>query len=229
MAQTYIDPEGLVNVSESIIGQARRDFIKGGKILYGWFGYIPEEKEWIESKRSDTLQRDIYWFYDAWRFVKNDPYDVFGEVGEDQIIRIWTNDAITEYYKALYLIGAQMLFAAHVSKQDIKENDEAIKKAIGNDKLAEDFITARDHVYKLSNGPELAKQWNVIAYGRAKRYGRGIGKQRTEYHKKVSEKRRKNIEKTKELWEAGMSANAIAKELGVGIATVHVYIRSINS
>ena len=84
-----IDMDGVENVSVGLAGQARKDFIKGGKILYDLIGKIPTEKELWNSVYSDmSNDPDVRWMYDAWRFVKEDPYDMF-DIGETTIINAW--------------------------------------------------------------------------------------------------------------------------------------------
>lgn len=98
-----VDFDGLVNVSEGIIKQARKDFIKGAKILYKRYKRVPTRKEWYEMRQSDTGRRDIHWCYDAWEFVERDPYNMFGEIGAETIINSWKEDMMIDFYRDIYL------------------------------------------------------------------------------------------------------------------------------
>lgn len=228
--QSYIDETGVENIACAMISQARKDFIKGGKILYGIFKRIPTYFELIKDPIHATLSNNqsIRWMYDAWNFVKNDPYSMF-EMGEEPIIESWSIAATTEYYRELYLNGAMILFANHVSKKDIKGNDEIIKKTITEPKIAEEFIEARNYISKLPDGEKILHEWDVIAFGRRRSIKKGQGRipiNQTEYHKKASEKKRKNIERAHELFDAGFTPKAIAEELGVTIQAARLYLRS---
>lgn len=227
---TYVNEGGVENVAVGIIKQAKKDFIKGAKVLYKMFGRIPTEEEFFKSPKRNSRTESIRWTYNAWRFVHEDPYQFFDDEGA--VINAWKREAIEQYYKELYLKGAEILFRKHVPKQDIKENDEAIMKAIEDKQIAEDFIAARNYIFSLPGGEETLKEWNVIAYGRARHYGKGRGKvsiQNTKYHKERSKKRIENIKKAKEMYEEGMSTREIATELEVSIQAARTYVREAHS
>ena len=224
---TYVNEGGVENVAVGIVKQARKDFIKGGKILYKMFGKIPTEKEFLESPKKDTRNPNIRWTYDAWRFVHQDPYQFFGD--EESVIKAWMKEAIEQYYKELYLKGAEILFHKHIPKKDIKENDEVVKEAIQDNNIATEFIAARNYILSLPDGKDTLRKWNVTAYERSRHYGKGRGKvsiEDTNYHKELSKKRQENIKKTKEMYEEGISTREIAKELGVSIQAVRAYVRA---
>lgn len=228
----YIDEGGVENVAVGIVNQAKKDFIKGGKILYGMMKCIPTYNELIANPDHHTLSNnaDVRWMYDSWRFVRDDPYQFFGDVEEEDVINAWKNEAIKEYYKVLYLKGGTILYAKHVHKKDIRENDEAIIKAIEDNTIANDFIAARNYILNVPEGEKTFKEWNILAYERSRHWGRtGTGRpsiQNSNYSKEQREKRQKNIKIAKELFESGISDRAIAKELGVTIQCVRNYLRS---
>ena len=228
--QSYIDESGVENIACAMVTQARKDFIKGGKILYGIFKRIPTYFELIKDPTHATLSNNasVRWMYDAWTFVKNDPYSMF-EMGEESVIQSWSIAAATEYYRELYLNGAMILFSKHVSKQDIKGNDEAIRKAIPEPRVAEDFIEARNYIMSFPDGEKTLHEWDVIAFGRRRSIRKGTGRipiNQTEYHKRLTEQKLKNIERAHELFDAGFTPKAIAEELGVTIQAARLYLRS---
>lgn len=230
-----IHEDGVVNVSESMVKQARKDFIKGGKYLYGKLKKIPTQEELYSDKThvSLTNNQDVRWMYDAWRFVINDPYQFFGDIGETIIINSWKKEAILEYYKALYLIGAEKVYITHPKSKKIHLlTDGEIIQRINDNKVAAEYITARNYISGLSNKDDLFKEWNIAAINRArhplkKRGPSGrIPINETEYHKQATKKRLENIEKAKELYEEGLSRKEIAKELGVTEQCIRLYLHS---
>ena len=194
MLQMDIDQEGLMNVTVGLAEQARKDFVKGAKILYAWYGRIPEHKEWVNLGSRDTHQREIFWMYDAWDFVKKDPYDMF-DVGEKAIIDSWKNDAILKYYRELYLPGATTL----VSKMNIDYKNKHDRKSrpvpsiwlhkIPKKDLEKNlnpteckcFIEARDYILK-SGRVDILEKCAVIACERAKRAKRAERNFRKKYN-----------------------------------------------
>lgn len=226
----YVDIGGVENVAVGIIKQAKKDFIKGAGILYSIMGYIPTHKELLADKKHCTLSNDadVRWMYDAWRFVKQDPYELFSP-GEESIINAWTEEAILKVYGKLYSDGAMILYDKH-SKKDIQNipSDE-LASLIQDDTVRVGFIKARDHVAKRFDSDEIFKEWNMNAYFRRMKRtssSRCRGIQNTEKFKEAKDKRQKNIDKAKELFESGISVKAIAKELNVQVGTVRNYIRS---
>ena len=233
--ETYIDADGLINVSEGIIKQARKDFIKGGKKLYKYFGFIPTEMENLQMK--GPRGRDISMTYDAWKFVIKDPYDMFGGVGSETVINQWKLLTIIDYYKEYYTDGATEIFKSYKMKKGtkpkIKElysfSDEEVRSKIKDDKIYEDFIKARNYIYSLDR-KDLLSEWDKIAYERVKKMKfKGTPKMNIselEYHKDRTAKKFERIEKAKELSAKGYSKRDIAKELGVTKCTVYTYLKS---
>ena len=228
----FIHDNGAENVAVAMVRQSRMDFIKGAKILYPIFKRIPTEKELYNDKTHASLSHmeKIRYMHDAWRFVIKDPYQFFGDVGEAQIIKSWTKEAIEDYYKKLYLPGATLLFKKKVSKDKIKNGTEKeLSEFIFIDDLPilRDFLLARNYIYSTLNGEKTAHSWDVEAYGRSKRK---IGKKgaiaETEYAKKAMERRKKNIERAKELYEDGLSVKDIASDLKLEMSTIRNYLRS---
>lgn len=230
---TYINMDGVENVSVMLVKHARRDFIKGGKVLYRMFGRIPDQKEFYASSKKDTRNEAIRWMYDAWRFIHNDPYSMFGDVGEEAIINQWKTDTIMEYYKERYLPGATELYLnkKEGAKKEIYElSDNLLKKQLNKEMLL-DFIDARNYILATTEGKSKIKEWNSIAYERSKKKKRSKGTghisiERTKYHQEMSRRRIQNIERAKELYLAGISKEGIAKELGVTMQSVNAYLRS---
>lgn len=226
---TYVDMDGVENVACGIIKQAKKDFIKGACVLYSIMGYIPTQKELLVNKKHHTLTNnaDVRWMYDAWRFVKQDPYELFSP-GEESIIKAWIEEAILKVYCKLYSDGAMILYDKHSKKniQDIPSNELA--NLIQDDAVRVGFIKARDHVAKRFDADKIFKEWNTNAYfRRMKRTSSNCkGIQNTKKFKQAQDKRQKNIDKAKELFEAGISVKAIAKELNVQVGTVRNYLRS---
>lgn len=229
----YVDMDGVENVAVGVIRQAKRDFIKGAKILYSILKKIPTEKELREDPTHMTLANDgdVRQTYDSWRFVIRDPYSMFGDVGEDAVINQWKIEAIEAYYRELYLPGATELYlkkAVDVHPHALDDKD--VEKLISGSMLS-DFIAARNYILTTPNGKSKIEAWNSTAYERSKNRKKGKSKGRTPINKtvysiKASKNRAKNIERAKELYEAGISKHAIAKELGVGWQCVNNYLRS---
>ena len=140
-----IDMDGVENVSVALVKQAKNDFIKGAKILYKHLKAIPTQVDLLKNAAFMTLSnlKEVRWMYDAWRFVKNDPYEMFGEVGEENIIKSWSEAAVIDHYKDLYLSGATILYVLNAKKKkEIYElADSSIIKKIGNKEISNNFIT----------------------------------------------------------------------------------------
>ena len=244
---TYVNMDGVENVAVALVKQTRRDFIKGAKILYRMFGRIPTEKEFYNSPKRDTRNNNIRYMYDAWRFVKNDPYSMFSSAGEESIINQWKIDTMIDYYKDLYIPGAVILYKAMdetnyiygnktqkekhklLKKEIYNLDDNTIKERIGDEATTNEFIAARNYIYTLFNGKEILEEWNQNAYDRSRKKKKGHGKifiQDTDYAKENSAKRITNIKKTKELKESGKSVEEIAKQLNITTGCVYKYLRS---
>lgn len=235
-----IDMGGVENVSVALVKQARNDFIKGAKILYKHLKMIPTQVDLLKDAAFKTLSnlKEVRWMYDAWRFVKNDPYEMFGEVGEEAIIKSWSDAAIIDHYKDLYLLGATILYVLNAKKKkEIYElADSSVIKKIGNREISDNFIAARNAILELDDGRELLDQWNVIAFEKSKRREKDIAKGKiskndpiklksSKHSDYVKSKHIERIRKAKELFDGGMSKEDIAKELGVTKTTAYRYIR----
>lgn len=219
----YVDESGVENVAVGIVKQTRKDFIKGAKILYRRLKRIPS----YEELGKYSTEQDIRWMLDAWRFVIEDPYQFFTD--EASIINAWKAEAIEEHYKTLYLNGAEILYVHHAPKKIYDLPDEEITRLMGDNKIAGEFIAARNYIYKLPEGEKTLRSWSVIAYARSKHPVKGKGRisiQDTKYSKEMSEKKWKNTKRAKEMYEEGMSVGEIAKELEVTIPCVRSYLRS---
>ena len=95
----YIDDDGMVNIAERLIKQLRYDYVKGGKLIKKQYGYLPTQKEAMEDKLrwkrlmiSDGTRAIVRNFYSAWRFVEEDPYELFVNVVRREIFNDWDKD-----------------------------------------------------------------------------------------------------------------------------------------
>jgi len=230
--QNYIDMGGVENLAVAMIRQARGDFIKGGLILYGIFGKIPTQEELYKDRTHATLTNNsaVRWMYDAWRFVRDDPYSMFGD-GEKIVIDAWTKDVIKEHFKKIYLHLGALVYSKHPKDKHIQNlsNDE-LCEYLPNKEDADKLSKAIDYISHLSDSKEVFKEWNSVAYKRRnevrviKRSQNGDNFRCVNQEK--MDKRRKNANKVKELYESGMSRQAIAKYMGLHIATINNYLRS---
>ena len=105
MEKSYIDESGVENAACALIRQAKKDFIRGAKVLYFHIGKIPTYEELLKEHISLVNNDAVRWMYDSWRFVKYDPYELFAP-GESLVINAWKTEAILEHYRALYLTAA---------------------------------------------------------------------------------------------------------------------------
>ena len=228
----YIDEGGVENFACAMVDQARKDFIKGGKILYGVMKRIPTQNELYADPDHHTLTNnaDVRWMYDAWRFVRDDPYLFFGEVGEESVINAWKDKAIEEYYRVLYLEGATILFHMHAPKKIYELSDEKIIEKLGDTKVAKDFIEAKNYICNLPDNKDLIREWGITAYERSRHYTPGKKTDRrknlSDHQKKLKTDRELNIKRAKELDAKHAPLRVIAKELGVSIPCVMRYLRS---
>lgn len=226
--QNYIDMEGVENVAVAMVRQARKDFIKGSKILYGLLKTIPTYNELIKNKSYPSVanDKDVRWMYDAWRFVEEDPYNFF-EVGEDKVISEWKLAAILEYYKSVYIKLAPIIYSKKPSNNHIHElTDEELLTYLETPEKLKNFTEARNYVVKLFNSEEIFKEWNIIGRKRRRDAKLEDKKHWEEFSSNRSAEREKKVARAKELYEAGVSRRAIAKELGVQLVTVHKYLMS---
>jgi len=224
--QNYIDMEGVENIAVAMVRQARNDFIKGGKILYGLLKTIPTYNELIKNKSYPSIanNKDVRWMYDAWRFVEEDPYNFF-EVGDAEVISEWKLAAIQDYYRSVYIKIAPVIYSQKPSNNHIhKLTDDELKEYL-EEKDIKPFKEARDYALKLSDAEAVLKEWNLTSWSRRK--DARMDKIRAQRNREiVSEESKKKKARAKELYEAGISRKAIAKELGVQLVTVHYYLRS---
>lgn len=231
--QNYIDMEGVENIAVAMVRQARNDFIKGGKILYKVLKTIPTYNELIKNKLYPSLanDKDVRWMYDAWRFVEKDPYDFF-EVGDAEVISEWKLAAIQDYYRSVYIKIAPVIYSQKPSNNHIHELTDEELNGYLEAKDIEQFKEARDYALNLAEAEEILKEWNHTSRYRRKDArmdkirAQKNREQLTEARKIVSEESKKKRARAKELYEAGLSRRAIAKELGVQLVTVHYYLRS---
>lgn len=163
--QIHID--GVVNVAEGIIKKARKDFIKGGKVLYRMYGRIPTQLEYFELHGSNN--QDIRHCYDAWTFVLRDPYYMFGDIGSETVIETWKKDTIIDYYKDLYMPGAiEICLNENIKCKTNKLHkltDDEIKEAIKDNNVREDFIKARDYICS-TNRESVFDDWAEVIINR---------------------------------------------------------------
>lgn len=224
---TYVNMDGVENVAVALIKQARKDFVRGGKILYRMFRRIPDQKEFYASSKKDTRNENIRWMYDAWRFVQNDPYSMFGEVGEESIINQWKLESIIAYYKDLYMPGATILYEKKGSKEIYEIADITAIKRIGNKAIGSDFIAARNYIYSLPDGKHILDEWNRNAYERARKSKKSRPSiNDTNYAKEKRAKRLTNIKRAKELRDAGKSVQEISEWMGLTMSCIRSYLRS---
>ena len=96
----------LCNIQFGIVEQARKDYIKGAKVLISIFKE-PMEKLLYNTKAKDMILkarpghkiaavRHIYWYKDAKRFVEQDPYEMFNN-NQEMIFKAWNQMAMEEY------------------------------------------------------------------------------------------------------------------------------------
>ena len=232
MGTKYIDEGGIENIACALVDQARKDFIKGGKVLYKAMKRIPTHKELLADPKHHTLSNnaDVRWMYDAWRFVTQDPYQLFGNVTEAEVIKAWTDKTIEEYYRLLYLEGATILFHMHAPKKIYELPDEKIIEKIDDIKIAKDFIEAKNYICSLPDNKELIKEWGITAYERSRHYVPGKKTDRrknlSDHQRELKEAREINIKIAKEMDAKHAPLRVIAKELGVSIPCVMRYLRS---
>lgn len=233
----YVDMDGVENVAVGIVRQAKKDFIKGGKILYRLFGYIPTEEEFTKSIHRGSRTEPIRQMFDAWRFVIQDPYDLFESAGKETTINQWKLESIITYYYDGYVKGAEELYYVMFDNLNVKNvkpyalTNYVLNAHILNTELRNAFMKARDYILNLSNGEKILDEWNVTAYEHArKRYKKGGEKKdRTETIRELAKKRNSDklerIKKAKELWSLGLTMGEIAEKLGVTKQSVNKYLK----
>lgn len=235
----YVDMDGLTNVAVGIVTQAKKDFIKGGKILYRLFGYIPTDEEFMKSIHRGSRTEPIRQMFDAWRFVIQDPYELFESAGKKQTIDQWKSESIIAYYYDLYIKGAEELYFVNWNHFDSKTilydlEDSVIRELIADNSIYDQFIKARNYILNLPNGNKILDEWNATAYERArKRYKKGGKKKdRTEPIRELAKERKskkqKRVEEAKHLWDLGLTREEIAEKLGVTKQSVNKYLKEGN-
>lgn len=234
----YVDMDGVTNVAVGIVRQAKRDFIKGGKILYRLFGYIPTDEFPVNTFISipDEEFMKIRQMFDAWRFVIKDPYELFESAGKENTINQWKLESIIAYYYDGYIKGAEELYFVNWNHFNTKTvlydlEDSVVRESIKDDSIYDQFIKARNYIYSLPNGEKILDEWNATAYERArKHYKKGKKKDRTEPIRQLAKERssakQERIKKAKELWDLGLTREEIAEKLGVTRQSINSYLRS---
>jgi hypothetical protein len=229
--------DGVENVAVGIVRQAKRDFIKGGKILYRLFGYIPTEEEFMKSIHRGSRTEPIRWMFDAWGFVIQDPYDLFESAGKKQTIDQWKLESIIAYYYDGYTKGAEELYFVNWNHFDTKTilydlDDSIVRESIKDNSIYDQFIKARNYIYSLPNGEKILDEWNATAYERARKRNKKGGKKkdRTEPIRNLAKERNSakqdRIKEAKRLWNLGLTREEIAEKLGVTKQSVNSYLRS---
>ena len=147
--EEFYHEDGLLNVAEGIIRQTRMDYIKGAKYMFRIYGCIPTEKEAMEKgtlyKRAiaSSSGRDrVRWFYDSWKFFKNDPYEMFFSVDKKEVFKEWNTEAIFLYYLDVYRPYAEKIY---VKYENFCPSEDKISELLGEEtelyNLAKDKIT----------------------------------------------------------------------------------------
>ena len=170
--------------------------------------------------------------YDSWRFVRDDPYSMFGDVGEDAVINSWKLDSIINYYRELYLPGATELYRVKNRGVEIYDEDDTfVMEHISNFDTAYNFIVSKNYIYSLTNGKEILSEWNKIAYERSKHRKKGekAAIYKSEYINSRKKNKIENSKKAKELFLRGASVKEIAKYLGLQEQTIRLYLKKSSS
>lgn len=124
MIKKDLEEDVLVNIQYGIIEQARKDYIKGARILISIFKE-PMEKILNNNRARDMIMkarpghktaelRHIYWYKDARTFVEKDPYDMFNG-NQEMIFKAWNQMAMEEHIE--------------YQKRKEKEYERELKKA----------------------------------------------------------------------------------------------------
>ena len=234
-----VSMDGVENAAVGMIKQAKKDFVKGAKILYAIFKRIPTYDELIKDElhRSLTNNQDVRWMYDSWRFVHDDPYSMFDD--EQAIINQWTIDAIIAYYKQLYAPGAVIMCSVAEPKEPLYLiRDGRVRQTIEDDGIYNGFIMARNYIYTIPGGKEMLEDWDIHARDVYRKKGVAGAKPKkrkpiningSEFYQRQRALRDKNKQIAKELSDAGMSSRAIAQYLGLSHATINTFIKELAS
>lgn len=96
----YEEEDWIIGVVESLIRQTKADYIKGAKMLYSYYKYIPTEQEAMDNEElykkiqvSNYLRPLARYFFDAKRFVEEDPYGIFVTVVKREVFADWDKEA----------------------------------------------------------------------------------------------------------------------------------------
>lgn len=148
----YLDEEGVVNVAEGVIKQTKADYVKGAKMLYSFYGFIPSLKEAMEKKTiysrivaSNWSRTTAKWFYDAERFVNDDPYEMFTTVSKKMVFNDWKKEGVFLYYLDIYREAAYQLYKKY-GKFDICNS--TIKRSCRKLFDVDKYISAKDYLEK---------------------------------------------------------------------------------
>lgn len=95
------EEDALTELAIAMVNLAKDDYVKGALILIKKYAKPmeliikdPHAVTFIEKSRpgsSSSLERKVYWYKDATRFINNDPYGIFGDPSE--VIRNWNKEA----------------------------------------------------------------------------------------------------------------------------------------
>lgn len=103
-----ISPEdAITEIAIAMVEQAKDDYIRGALVLIKRFArpmdilvnYTPAQLM-IERSRpgSDAAaDRKVYWYKDALRFLREDPYGMFSD--SEEIVKAWNEEAWGVYHK----------------------------------------------------------------------------------------------------------------------------------
>ena len=190
----------------------------------------------MKSIHRGSRTEPIRWMFDAWRFVIQDPYELFESAGKKATIDQWKLESIIAYYYDGYIKGAEELYFVNWDHFNTKTvlydlEDSVVRELIADNSIYDQFIKARNYIYSLPNGEKILDEWNATAYERArKHYKKGEKKDHTdtirELAKERSSKKQKRIKEAKELWDLGLTKEEIAEKLGVTKQSVNSYLRS---
>ena len=172
------DVEGLLNVATSLIDRTRKDYIKGGKIFYSIFKRMPKDlKEvnefvWTNKKKLKETFKDweihaLRDFYDSYRFILEDPYELFrGRIKSEEIINMLNIDTMVDYYKDSYISGAIEAYKNGIKDLN-KATTKVLKDKISDNALYKGFIKAKNEVKKLGKS-DIFELWNESAAHRVR-------------------------------------------------------------
>lgn len=107
LADVSSEEEAMVELAVSMIELAKEDYIKGAFVLIKKFARpmdliveYPPARHMIDRSRPGSksgADRAVFWYKDALRFIKEDPYGLFSD--PKQVIRTWNEEAWKMYRK----------------------------------------------------------------------------------------------------------------------------------